>query len=390
MKIRRRRLCLENLEFRRLLAAVTVPDDLQAPAGSEIAAPITIDSGAGVRAAEIHLAYDPALLDLQTSDITAGTVWASGSDTQVVVNLNAQDGQIVIFVSAPQAAGDQAGSLVTLQFTVRQGAAVGSEAVIDLIEVRLNEGAIDVTPAPVAGDDSTDGRITVTENDTGQADRIGGTVYADADNDHTVDPGEALPGVTITLIEVATGQQRTAVTDDDGQFQFTDLPAGQYRLVQTQPLAYLDGGNNEIELALAVGENQASHDFRELGLRAAYLGNRLASTIVMPPGSTGWTTALRSIQAAANPPAAETTSDSLPPAAVDQVVNQVFAAATTDPAALLTSPAATRSDNAATPVQHAAPLASGNRQAMVAAPPILSSRALTASSHGEPDERDRR
>ena len=40
----------------------------------------------------------------------------------------------------------------------------------------------------------------------------------------------ALPGVKITLTQRATGQQRTVISDESGDFVFLLLPAGQYTL----------------------------------------------------------------------------------------------------------------------------------------------------------------
>ena len=47
----------------------------------------------------------------------------------------------------------------------------------------------------------------------------------------TTDEAEAvLPGVKITLTQTATGQTRTVVSDDSGNFVFLLLPAGKYEL----------------------------------------------------------------------------------------------------------------------------------------------------------------
>jgi len=40
----------------------------------------------------------------------------------------------------------------------------------------------------------------------------------------------ALPGVKITLTQRATGQQRTVISDESGDYVFLLLPAGQYTL----------------------------------------------------------------------------------------------------------------------------------------------------------------
>ncbi|WP_132114920.1 SdrD B-like domain-containing protein [Actinocrispum wychmicini] len=56
---------------------------------------------------------------------------------------------------------------------------------------------------------------------------FGGAIVADIDDNGTIDPGEGLGGVTITLS--GHGQEaRTKTTDAQGRFEFPDLPVGNY------------------------------------------------------------------------------------------------------------------------------------------------------------------
>jgi len=300
-----RRLGIENLELRRLLAAVNIPDDLSGPVGAEVATPVNIDNAAGVRGAEIRISYNPDIFTLDEDDITAGTSWEDADDTQVVASVDATAGTVVIFISSSSALPTGAGSLAVLGFRIRDEVAPDTESVIDLVEVSLNEGAISVTPAPIAGTDSTDGLIVVLDEDSGQADRIAGTVFADTNADNTPSQFEGIPGVSITLVNVSTNATRVTTTGDDGQFEFLNVAAGNYRIVQTHPQAYIDGGTNEITAALAVGQNLANQNFREVGLRAAFLYNRLSTTSALPVGSDSWIDTLRDI----NVDAAEDTAD---------------------------------------------------------------------------------
>jgi len=309
-----RRLGFENLELRRLLAAVDIPDDLSGQVGAEIAAPVNIDDAAGVRGAEIRIAYDPDIFTLDEEDIAAGSSWANAADTQVVANVDAQAGTVVIFISASGDLPAGPGSLAVLGFRIRQSVVPDTESAIDLVQVRLNEGAISVNPAPVAGPDPTDGAVVVRNEQPGQADRIGGTVYADTNLDNAPSPFEGIPGVRITLVNVATNVERETTTDDNGQFEFLNVAAGNYRIVQTQPTAYIDGGPNdpnELTVTLVAGQNLANQNFREIGLRAAYVYNRLAMRSTLPVGSPAWTSTLRAINldaAAATAAAAATVS----------------------------------------------------------------------------------
>lgn len=331
MSSRARRLRLENLESRRLLAAVNIPDDLTGQVGAEVAAPVVIDSAEGVRGAEIRIKYDPNVLTLTAEDVTAGTAWQSVEDTQVVANVDQATGVVTVFVSASAGLPDIEGSLVIFAFVVREQATPGTETAIDLVEVKLNEGSIAVNPAPIAGPDPTDGSILIGEG-PGEADRIAGFVYADTNNDNLPGALEGIPGVTITLINVQDGSQRQTTTDATGAFEFTQLPAGRYRIVQTQPLAYLEGGVNEHTVDLAAGQNLENQNFRELGLRAAFVYNRLLTTTALPVGSAPWVAVLRQINldaAAQAAPESTTTSESAAAASEDSsaAANSFMAAA---------------------------------------------------------------
>ncbi|MEI7688156.1 MAG: SdrD B-like domain-containing protein, partial [Planctomycetota bacterium] len=74
---------------------------------------------------------------------------------------------------------------------------------------------------------------------------IGGNVFVDDNNDGVQQPVEGgLPAVVITLTGVGvdgTIINAQATTDQDGFFEFRNLPAGIYELVEEQPNGYLDG-----------------------------------------------------------------------------------------------------------------------------------------------------
>ncbi|WP_286766500.1 MULTISPECIES: cohesin domain-containing protein [Rhodopirellula] len=306
---RSRRLSIQSLEGRRLLAAVNIPDDLTSAPDAIVSVPVNIDSATGVRAAEIRLSYDTSVLDLDADDIDFGSIWGTGSDTQVTANVDDAAGTVVIFVSASSALTDVSGSLVELPFSVANDAVVDSTTVLDLTQVTLNEGQISVDPAPVSGSDSTDGLITITAAATGD-DSISGFVYADANNDNVVGTGEAIPGVTITLTNTSTGAEFQTTTDVDGSYEFTDLAPGDYEIVQSQPVAYLDSGVNELTVTLVEGTALEDQNFRELGLLPQYIFNRLHTNTVMPVGSDNWNDAISDINTFAESTASSSSTSS--------------------------------------------------------------------------------
>jgi protocatechuate 3,4-dioxygenase beta subunit len=70
--------------------------------------------------------------------------------------------------------------------------------------------------------------------------RVGNLVWHDADNDGVVDPGEQpIAGVVVQLTNAAGTVIATTVTNATGNYVFTDLPAGDYRVQipvdQTEP-----------------------------------------------------------------------------------------------------------------------------------------------------------
>ncbi|QDV23129.1 cohesin domain-containing protein [Aureliella helgolandensis] len=286
---------LENLEIRRLLAAVDIPSDLSGNVAAIVAAPVNIDTAAGIRGAEIRLAYDTSLLDLDSNSVSLGSVWSGSSDAQITANVDDASGTVVIFIASSSPLSATAGSLVNLDFTISSTATVGSNAILNLTSVSLNEGAIAVSPAPAAGADSTDGQILVTSDSTGGDDSISGFVFADANRDNLLSSGEAIPGVTITLTN-SSGVQQQAVTDGNGRYEFLNLAPGNYSLQEEQPAAFVDGGSNTLNVALAAASDLTNQNFVEGGLLPQYLYTRLRATVVQPVGSAAWQAQIEQIR----------------------------------------------------------------------------------------------
>ena len=93
---------------------------------------------------------------------------------------------------------------------------------------------VSLTPAGVANQDFGETLAT-----------LRGNVFADTNNSGGRDPGEAgISGVTVTLTGTdvnGNDVNRTATTDSNGDYAFTDLPAGTYTITESQPAAFTDG-----------------------------------------------------------------------------------------------------------------------------------------------------
>lgn len=287
-----RHLSFQSLESRRLLAGVDIPDNLTGNAGGQIVAPVNVDNAAGIRGAEIRLKYDTSVLDLTSASVTAGSVWSNASDTQVTANVDDATGTVIVFLSASTPLSSGSGSLVQFAFTVAASASAGTTTALDLTQVVLNETGVPVSPAPISGTDPTDGLITITANSGGGAATISGFAYADGNRNNTPDSGEGIPGVIITLVNTVSGQQMQTTTDRGGRYQFSNVAEGTYAIRERQPVAYLEGGSNELIVTMTSNQALSDQNFREAGLLPMYIYNRLHTTIVQPVGSSAWTAAI--------------------------------------------------------------------------------------------------
>jgi hypothetical protein len=100
-------------------------------------------------------------------------------------------------------------------------------------------------------------------------------VYADTNTNNAPDTTEGVPGVKISLFNGTGTLLQETFTDSDGWYEFRELPAGEYRLVEQQPAAMIDGGVTELNVSLAADDDRSDLHFREIGLRPEYVFNRL-------------------------------------------------------------------------------------------------------------------
>jgi uncharacterized repeat protein (TIGR01451 family) len=144
-------------------------------------------------------------------------------------------------------------------------------------------------------------------NDFGKlkASSIAGFVYFDANDNGTMDNGEApIAGVTVTLTGTdASGAavQKTATTAADGSYKFDTLKQGNYTVTETQPSGYLDGkehlgsaggtlGTNTISnISLPQATDATDYDFGEVkgGSLAGFVYLDSNDDGLRGPGETG-------------------------------------------------------------------------------------------------------
>ena len=127
------------------------------------------------------------------------------------------------------------------------------------------------------------------------ASSLSGFVYHDANDNGAYDAGERpIPGAAVNLSGKDSKNKsvsQSVVTDSDGRYQFSNLPAGTYTIAETQPLGYTDGsetlgtrggskGNDKftsIKLAAsASGENYNFGEKQTVG--SALAGNQTDAT----------------------------------------------------------------------------------------------------------------
>jgi len=132
----------------------------------------------------------------------------------------------------------------TLQFDIPENTAFSSNEADDSC---APEDRDDVDPATglaegcfdPSNDDPTDGdedeHVNVGIVPLGT---ISGNVGEDTNNDDT--PEEPIPGTTIELYDEDGNLVDSVFTDENGDFEFTDVPPGEYTVVEIQPEGFVD------------------------------------------------------------------------------------------------------------------------------------------------------
>lgn len=127
---------------------------------------------------------------------------------------------------------------------------VVEETPAGLIDGPDRAGTVDGQPmGTVSANDTISGiRLTSGQSATGYdfcehaPASLSGSVYHDRNNNGRRDSGEEpLAGVTVRLLGEDRQVLATGKTDANGRYEFRDLRAGQYTVVESQPAGYLDG-----------------------------------------------------------------------------------------------------------------------------------------------------
>jgi len=108
---------------------------------------------------------------------------------------------------------------------------------------------------------SGDSNLTLDAGIKAKPGTITGSVLEDVDNNDT--GNIPIPGVTVTLVDSNGNVVGTTTTDQNGNYTFTDVPPGNYTLVETNLPGYLDvgdadGGNPNTTTPVTVNPGQTT------------------------------------------------------------------------------------------------------------------------------------
>ncbi|WP_254509283.1 cohesin domain-containing protein [Anatilimnocola floriformis] len=207
-----RRLDFERLDSRDLYAVVGIGADAETLVENRRVVPVTIDDASGVRAAEIHLRYDPAAWHVDPAAIKSGSAWSQGGAAMTKVDPAA--GEITVFVFAAEDLPANQGSLVDLEFSPHDPTvddAATNSPTVELKSVRLNEGSI---PADLCGADDS-GEVADLGDEEDYINPRVRAMLAQTSPPATV----ALPSKDSTVMRMSHDHQR-----DNEQFRLTRDP----------------------------------------------------------------------------------------------------------------------------------------------------------------------
>lgn len=146
-----RRLRLESLETRKLLAGLLGPDRMEdhQELVSKSTVPsvfaVTAENLEGLRSAEVHLNFEASELDVAAASVKAGAAWQGKAS--VISKVDEATGTLNVFVFSVNPIAIPEGELLAVEFDLVDELATDVSTQIALTKFELNEGAIESTAA---------------------------------------------------------------------------------------------------------------------------------------------------------------------------------------------------------------------------------------------------
>jgi hypothetical protein len=269
---------------------VYIPKDIIGAPGSVVTVPLRIAEANGLRSADITIHYDTNVLDATNASVkvvksTANPDLVWPASTIFAPNVNDATGTIIVSISNFPALGAGGGSLMTIDFTIKEDAPDGAQAKINLQGasplqgVSLNEDHIRYEPTPQDGDDPTDGEITVNAvNDPPQV-TVPGPQSADEDTD------KVISGILVQDVDAGAEPIRMTLSVLHGKLTVKDSVSG-----GVPPGGFVGNGTQQVVLTGSVAQiNATLADAQGLTYRGDqdYSGSDTLTVLADDQGHTG-------------------------------------------------------------------------------------------------------
>ncbi|MBX3401689.1 MAG: DUF11 domain-containing protein [Gemmataceae bacterium] len=192
-----------------------------------------------VAAPDLQVTKDDGLSTVKPGELATYTISVTnvGNQDATGVTLSETVPANTTFVPGGSSAGwNPTGTMLNV------GALAVGEVVTFTYQVRVNDpfpvgasqiaNTVSVADDGANGPDPTPGNNTAADTTTVANGRIGDRVFLDANGNSIQDAGEAgVPGVTVRLLDAGSlAEIATVVTGTDGDYQFKNLPVGDYKV----------------------------------------------------------------------------------------------------------------------------------------------------------------
>lgn len=118
---------------------------------------------------------------------------------------------------------------------------------------------------------------------------VSGVVFSDTNGNGMQDPGEnGLENVTVELLDAADNTVTDTFTDGTGLYLFAGIPAGDYKVRETDPAGYVSTGSNLTEISVPPdGSASANFGDRQEGGIGGVVFNDINGNKMQDPGENG-------------------------------------------------------------------------------------------------------